>query len=88
MSVAPIGAVVRRLGRGLRGATVYLAGELAPPRRDNIAAAIEAAGARLVAGPAPGTDYYVRGDRCPVQLVARLEREGMRRLRDLEEVGR
>jgi len=88
ISVAPISAVVRRLGRGLRGATVYLAGELAPARRDKIAAAIEAAGARLVAGPAPGTDYYVRGDRCPVQLVARLERQGTRRLRDLEEVGR
>ena len=80
--------MARRLDRGLPGRAVYLAGELAPERRDRIAAAVEAAGARLVAGPFPGTDYYVRGDRCPVQTIAHLERHGVRRLHELEEIGR
>jgi hypothetical protein len=87
-TIEPLAAVVRRLGRGLSGATVYLAGELDRARRDQLVAAIEAAGARLVAGPVPGTDYYVHGDACPVQTVAQLERQGARRLRELEEVGR
>jgi hypothetical protein len=85
-SLAPLAAVARRLGRGLPGSTVYLAGELAPARREVIAAAVAAAGARLVGGPFPGTDYYVHGDTCPPQTIARLERQGARRLRrgDLE----
>lgn len=87
-TIEPVAAVVRRLGRGLRGATVYLAGEFTHPGRDKIAAAVEAAGARLVAGPFPGTDYYVHGDVCRVQTIAQLERQGARRLRELEEVGR
>lgn len=87
-SIEPLAAVVRRLGRGLPGSTVYLAGELKHMNRDKIVAAIEAAGARLVAGPFPGTDYYVHGDWCLVQTVAQLERQGARRLRELEEVGR
>jgi hypothetical protein len=87
-TIEPLAAVVRRLGRGLPGKTVYLAGELTPQNRDKIIAAIEAAGARLVAGPFPGTDYYVHGDRCPVQTIAQLERQGARRLRELEEIGR
>ena len=41
----------------------------------------EAAGARLVNGPFPGTDYYVHGDWCLVQTIAQLERQGARRLR-------
>lgn len=87
-SLEPVAAVVRRLGRGLPGATVYLAGEVAPARRETIAAAVAAAGARLVGGPFPGTDYYVHGDTCPVQTIAQLERRGVRRLRrgDLEGV--
>jgi hypothetical protein len=87
-SIEPVAAVVRRLGRGLRGATVYLAGEFKQLSRDKIAAAAEAAGARLVAGPFPGTDYYVHGDWCLVQTIAQLERQGARRLRELEEAGR
>jgi hypothetical protein len=87
-AIEPLAAVDRRLGRGLAGSTVYLAGELEPERRDKLTAAIEAAGARLVAGPFPGTDYYVHGDRCPVQTIARLERQGVRRLCELEEIGR
>ena len=78
-SIDPIQAVVRRLARGLAGATVYLAGEL--EQKDRIAQAIEAAGARLVTGPFPGTDYYVHGHACPVQTIAQLERQGARRLR-------
>ena len=46
-----------------------------------IAAAVEKAGARLVSGPFPGTDYYVHGDWCLVQTIAQLERQGARRLR-------
>jgi BRCT domain type II-containing protein len=87
-SIEPLAAVVRRLGRGLPGSTVYLAGEFKHLSRDKIAAAIEAAGARLVAGPFPGTDYYVHGDWCRVQTIAQLERQGARRLRELEDVGR
>jgi hypothetical protein len=83
-SIEPVAAVARRLGRGLTGATVYLAGDLPRPRRAQLAAAIEAAGARLVAGPFPGTDYYVHGDACLVQTIAQLERQGARRLRELE----
>jgi hypothetical protein len=80
-SLEAIGAVVRRLGRGLPGSTVYLAGEFKILNRDKIAAAVEKAGARLVAGPFPGTDYYVHGDWCLVQTIAQLERQGARRLR-------
>ena len=87
-SVEPVAAVVRRLGRGLPGSTVYLAGEFKRINRDKVIAAIEAAGARLVAGPFPGTDYYVHGDCCLVQTIAQLERQGARRLRDVEEAAR
>jgi hypothetical protein len=87
-SIEPVFAVARRLGRGLAGATVYLAGEFKLDSRERIAAAAEAAGARLVAGPFPGTDYYVHGDCCAVQTIAQLERQGARRLRQLEEAGR
>jgi hypothetical protein len=80
-SIEPIAAVVRRLGRGLPGATVYLAGEFKYMDKGKLAAAVEAAGARLVNGPFPGTDYYVHGDWCLVQTIAQLERQGARRLR-------
>jgi hypothetical protein len=75
-----IAAVERRASRALRGATVFVAGELEPPARGAIAAAIAAAGARLVEGPLPGTDYYLEGEACSAQLIARLARAGVRRL--------
>jgi hypothetical protein len=87
-SIEPLAAVVGRLGRGLPGSTVYLAGEFERVDRAKIVAALEAAGARLVAGPFPGTDYYVHGDRCLVQTIAQLERQGARRLRELEDLAR
>jgi hypothetical protein len=80
-SIQPIQAIVRRLGRGLHGSTVYLAGEFKYIDKNKISAAVEAAGARLVNGPFPGTDYYVHGDWCLVQTIAQLERQGARRLR-------
>ena len=80
-TIEPTFAVVRRLGRGLPGSTVYLAGEFKYMNKDAIAKAVEAAGARLVNGPFPGTDYYVHGDWCLVQTIAQLERQGARRLR-------
>ncbi len=80
-SLDPIASVEQRLGRGLAGSTVYLAGEFKFMNRDKIAAALERAGARLVAGPYPGTDYYVHGDKCLVQTIAQLERQGARRIR-------
>jgi hypothetical protein len=80
-SLEPTAAVVRRLGRGLPGSTVYLAGEFKYLDKDAIARAVEAAGARLVSGPFPGTDYYVHGDWCLVTTIAQLERQGARRLR-------
>jgi hypothetical protein len=82
-SIEPVVELARREDRRSPGATVYLAGELAPAERDPLVAAIEAAGARVVAGPVPGTDYYVRGASCPVQTIARLERQGARRWREL-----
>jgi hypothetical protein len=81
----PIASVVRRLGKGLAGSTVFLAGEFQRTDRAKVLALLEAAGARTVAGPFPGTDYYVHGDHAPVQLIAQLERQGARRLRDVEE---
>jgi hypothetical protein len=83
-SIEPIDAVVRRLGRGLPGSTVYLAGEFKYMDKGKIAHAVEAAGARLVNGPFPGTDYYVHGDWCLVQTIAQLERQGARRLKSGE----
>ena len=80
-SIEPLTAVVRRLGRGLRGSTVYLAGEFKTLNKDAITAALVKAGARIVGGPFPGTDYYVHGDWCLVQTIAQLERQGARRLR-------
>ncbi len=80
-SIAASEAVVRRLGRGLPGSTVYLAGEFERMDKKAIAAAVEKAGARVVSGPFPGTDYYVHGDYCLVQTIAQLERQGARRLR-------
>jgi hypothetical protein len=80
-SIDALAAVARRLGRGLRGATVYLAGEFKTTSKDAVAAAIAKAGARLVGGPFPGTDYYVMGDWCAVQTIAQLERQGTRRIR-------
>jgi hypothetical protein len=80
-SIDAIAVVVRRLGRGLPGSTVYLAGEFKYLDKGKIGAAVEAAGARLVHGPFPGTDYYVHGDWCLVQTIAQLERQGARRLR-------
>jgi hypothetical protein len=86
-SIEALSAVVRRLGRGLSGSTVYLAGEFKYLDKGKISAAIEAAGARLVNGPFPGTDYYVHGDWCLVQTIAQLERQGSRRLRSGEVEG-
>ena len=83
-TLEPLAAVVRRLGRGLPGSTVYLAGEFRLLDKDVIRAAIAAAGARVVSGPFPGTDYYVHGDWCLVQTIAQLERQGARRLRSGE----
>jgi len=83
-SIDPISAVVRRLGRGLPGSTVYLAGEFKYLDKGKLSKAVEAAGARLVNGPFPGTDYYVHGDWCLVQTIAQLERQGARRLRSGE----
>jgi hypothetical protein len=83
-SLEPVDAVVRRLGRGFPGSTVYIAGELLVRDRALIEKSVVAAGARLVSGPFPGTDYYVFGDVVPVQIIAQLERQGARRIRDGE----
>ena len=80
-SIEPLGAIVRRLGRRLLGSTVYLAGEFKYVDKGKVIAAVEKAGARLVNGPFPGTDFYIHGDVCAVQTIAQLERQGARRLR-------
>ena len=50
-------------------------------------ARLDAAGARVVTGPLPGTDFYVAGDRWPADAIAQLERTGARRLRRDELLG-
>jgi hypothetical protein len=85
-TIEPALAVARRLDRELRGRSVYLAGEIAPARRERLIAALAAAGARRVAGPAPGTDFYLAADGCPAPVIARLERQGVRRLPDLPDL--
>jgi len=84
-SLDGVGEVVRRLRRELRGAAVYLAGTIRPPDRIALVIALERAGARVVAGPVPGTEFYVAGE-CSAQMLARLERSGVRRL-DAAEIG-
>jgi len=84
-SLEPVLAFARRLDRTLAGASVYLAGEIA--NRDAVIAALVKAGARIAAGPAPGIELYVLGERCPVQTLAQLERQGARRLKPAEIVG-
>lgn len=76
-----VNAVERRLAHDLAGATVYLAGEFKRLDKDTIAAAVARAGAHVVGAPFPGTDYYVHGDTCSAQIIAQLERHGVRRLR-------
>ena len=85
-SIEPLGAVVRRLGRVLPGSTVYLAGEFTNVDKGAVIAAVDKAGARLVNGPFPGTDFYVSGDVCATQTIAQLERQGARRL-EVAELG-
>jgi hypothetical protein len=77
-------ALERWLARPIDGATVYLAGNFPGDSKDRHAAAILERGGRLVDGPFPGTHYYVMGLTCPVTIVAQLERQGTRRIRNQE----
>jgi hypothetical protein len=77
-SVAPIAAIARRLARVLDGATVYLCSDVTA--RDAVAAALAKRGARVVGGPAPGTDFYVASDPAVHESIALLARRGARRL--------
>lgn len=80
-SLEAVTHVVKRLGRGLPGSTVYFAGEFKTMNKDALRAAVVKAGAREVHGPFPDTDYYLMGDWCEVTTIAQLERQGTRRLR-------
>ena len=64
--------------------TVYLAGDFEPEARTQTLAALEAKGARVVAGPFPDTDFYVMGKSCFVSIIAKLERQGTRALASSE----
>ena len=86
-SLEAIVPVVRRLGRGLPGSTVYFAGEFKTMNKDALRSAVVKAGAREVHGPFPDTDYYLMGDWCLVTTIAQLERQGTRRLRSGEVEG-
>jgi hypothetical protein len=79
-SLDPLQAVARRVDRQLAGATVYVVGELEYMAKSALAERVAKAGARLVGGPFPGTDYYVRGAACPPAVIAELERHGARLL--------
>lgn len=78
--VALLDALESHVRRDVRGRSVYVAGELAGAERASIVARLEAMGARVVEGPFPGTDFFVLGRRCEVTTVAKLERQGARRL--------
>lgn len=86
-SLEGITHLVKRLGRGLPGATVYFAGEFPRMDKEGLRAAVKRAGAREVHGPFPDTDYYLMGDYCDVTTIAQLERQGTRRLRSGEVEG-
>ncbi len=77
-------ALARRVDRSLAGATVYVAGELEYMAKRALADRIAKAGARLVGGPFPGTDFYIRAKSAPAALIAELERHGARRLDEAE----
>jgi len=79
-SLEPIATLARRVDRVLAGATVYVAGELEYMAKSALAERVAKAGARLVGGPFPGTDFYVRGAACPPGVIAELERHGARPL--------
>jgi hypothetical protein len=79
-SLEPLQAVARRVDRQLAGATVYVVGELEYMAKSALAERVAKAGARLVGGPFPGTDYYVCGAACPPAVIAQLERHGARPL--------
>ena len=81
-----IAALERWLARPIDGASVYLAGDFPGDSKEQHTEAILGRGGRLVDGPFPGTHYYVMGLTCPVTLVARLERQGTRRIRS-EDLG-
>lgn len=73
-----------RVRRDVSGRTVYLAGDFDGSERADLVRALEAQGARVVAGPFPGTDYYVLASACDVATVAKLDRIGARRLHRVE----
>lgn len=78
-SLAPLLALERRLDRSLRGTQVCIAGELKAAERAALAAIVERTGARVVAGPVPGTDFYIAGEDA-AEMIAQLEQLGARRL--------
>lgn len=79
-SVGVFDAIEQRLDRTLRGKLVCLAGELKASERAAVASVIEQTGARVAAGPIPGTELYLAGDHA-ARAVSYLERQGARRLR-------
>ncbi|HEY1814367.1 MAG TPA: hypothetical protein VGG74_18575 [Kofleriaceae bacterium] len=79
-SLEPFAHLARRVARSLAGATVYVAGELEYMAKSALAEKVAKVGARLVGAPYPGTDYYVRGNACPAEVIAELERHGARKL--------
>jgi len=78
-SLVPMAAVEHRLDRSLRGKLVCVVGELKATERAELTAIIERIGAHVVAGPVPGTDFYIAGEHA-ARAVAQLERLGARRL--------
>ena len=68
----------RSLARDLAGATVFLAGD--HRARLELEATLSELGARLARGPFAGIDFFICGENVPIELVARLERQGARRI--------
>jgi hypothetical protein len=70
----------KSLERDLSGATVFLAGEHV--EQDALERFLVERGARVAPGPFAGVDFYVLGSAAPLALVAKLERQGARRIDD------
>lgn len=70
----------RSLKRELSGSTVFLAGEHRD--RAGLERALAERGAHVAPRAFAGIEFFIAGDKVPIELVAKLERQGARRIQD------
>jgi hypothetical protein len=70
----------KSLLRELSGATVFLVGEHRD--REGLEKLLTDRGAQIAEGPFAGVDFFILGGTVPVELFAKLERQGARRIDD------